>query len=184
MYTAALCPAAMASIAVPMRTTASPPANTPGRLVSMVSGSTAIVPRRVSLQAAAGPHVVQVRRLAHGQYQHVAIEDVLGAGNGIELQDPLLIEPHRAKAQALHAGGASAVEDHASERARRMDGNSFLLRLLYLLRESRHFLPGLRTGNVHFFGAQPERGAGAIEGHIAAAEHQDLTADRHLPAPC
>lgn len=59
------------------------------------------------------------------------------------------------------------------EGMRGMNLDAFLLRLLDFLLVGGHLLTGFQAGQMNLLGAQPAGGAGAVEGNVAAVQHDD-----------
>ena len=64
-----------------------------------------------------------------------------------------------------------------------VDLYTFGFRCLHFLHQARHLLPAAAIEHPHVPGAQPDRGAGAVHGGIAAADHHHFVAQRRrVPA--
>lgn len=62
------------------------------------------------------------------------------------------------------------------EGMRGMNLDAFLLSLLDFLLVAGHLLTGFQAGQMNLLGTQPAGGAGAVEGNVAAVQHDDLLA--------
>ena len=81
----------------------------------------------------------------------------------------VLIKGEGAHVHEIHAGDMILAGD-ALEGLGGVDEDALLLALDDLLLIGGHHFPGLQTGQMNLFGAQTHGGAGAVEGHAAAAQ--------------
>ena len=62
------------------------------------------------------------------------------------------------------------------------DDDALFFALFDLVGAGRHLLAALQAGDAHLFGPQAPRHPGAVEGHVAAAQHDHPLAHGHLVA--
>ncbi len=105
-----------------------------------------------------------------------------GTLDHLDLRHALFVEDASLHVQELHPRHPAVLVQDPGGGVRGPDDDALLLSLADLVRARRHVVAAFQAGHVHLLGAQPPGGAGAVEGHVAAAQHDHPFADSHLVA--
>ena len=161
--------------------TASPPAKIHFSEVWPVTGLTCDERLVARLHLDAVADLLQVERLADG-HQHVVGRDDEGVAAFFRPAAAGAVELAQPHGHALDARHALAFQHHFHRRGQQSKHHALVLGLFDFFFVGGHGLAAAAIDHGDVFGAQPQGGAGGVDGRIAAADHHHVLAHRHRAA--